>query len=158
MVVWYSEIMPTQKAITESFHVILYDALEVKESLRRAELPLNSYIVMGGASLVLRGIKRATADIDVLVSDSLFSNLLTRPNASRRGRLIELEIEPTELPTLQAIPGYEQPVPIFYNDLKENIEWVDAFPCTPLAIVRASKGALNRQKDLEDIAAIDSFT
>ncbi|HUC88297.1 MAG TPA: DUF6036 family nucleotidyltransferase [Candidatus Binatia bacterium] len=149
--------MPTRKAITESFHVILYDMSEVKESIKRAELPSNSYIIIGGASLVLRGIKRTTADVDVLVPDALFKSLLDRPHATSRGALIELEIEPFELPTVQAIPGYKEPVPVFYDDLQDRVEQVNDCPCAPLSIVRASKEALHRHKDLEDIASIEHF-
>lgn len=54
---------------------------DVSASLRELSMPYDEYYVIGGANLVLRGIKDYTTDIDVLVSDRLFNELGTHPDA-----------------------------------------------------------------------------
>lgn len=48
---------------------------EVINQLRKLQLPKNEYYVLSGASLVLRGIRERCSDIDLCISEELFSKI-----------------------------------------------------------------------------------
>lgn len=48
---------------------------EVINQLRKLQLPKNEYYVLPGASLVLRGIRERCSDIDLCISEKLFSKI-----------------------------------------------------------------------------------
>lgn len=51
------------------------DKQEVIKQLRDLNLPKDEYYVLSGASLVLRGICEECSDIDLCISEELFSSV-----------------------------------------------------------------------------------
>ncbi len=144
-----------------------YDAIVA--TLGYLALPSDEYFVLGGANLVLRGIKELTGDVDMLVTESVFANL-------RRRRGAEIHQPPRSAVILGAdnttvwVKHTRTPVPVSattrlgdnyypmsFESHKDKTELVDGFPCLLLEEVRKSKGALQRDRDLEDLQLIADY-
>lgn len=133
--------------------------------LERAE-----YFIIGGANLVLRGIKKVTADIDMLVSEKTFEALKKKDGsevkaAPKRAQLrgatnTTVWVRNTQLlvpvsATTEMGDGY---FPMSFDDKRSDTELVQDIPCLGLDDVIAAKVALGRTKDLVDLQAIEEFT
>ncbi len=139
------------------------------ETLYEVGLPEEVYIVLGGANMVLRGIKPTTQDIDMLVSEEGFELLRSRPTSSIKRPPERAQVLGATNPTVW-IHDNKTPLPIsatqtlgdgYYPmtfwESKGKSEAVRGIPCIKLEEVIESKKALQRPKDINDLNAISSF-
>jgi hypothetical protein len=143
---------------------------DIHWTLGRLSMPVNSYFVLGGANMVLRGIKRQTTDIDVLVSDNLFAELGQRPDAEiknppksaiERGAsntTVWIHSTETALPLSATTALGDGCYPMSFESHRDRVEMVDGVPCSLLEDVIAAKASLQRFKDLRDLRRIEVFT
>ncbi len=145
---------------------------DVLDTLYALDLPADEYFLVGGANMVLRGVKKHTRDIDSLVSARLFDQLvemegvrLKDPPKMARDHGASNQtvwLERTDLPipftaTTSMGDGY---FPQSFDMYRDRVEIVEGFPCVELDVVRASKLAIQRPapaSDMLDIRAIQKF-
>lgn len=160
----YSESYPPEVPFQGSF-----EADRIIETMRELRLRRSQYIVIGGATLVLRGIKQYTPDIDMLVSPGLFESLGSREGVDHRPAPRSAILRGATNTTVWfRSTRHRMPVsattsmgggyyPMSYGDHKENAEVVRGINCLPLADVRAAKEALQRENDVRDLAHIARY-
>lgn len=143
---------------------------KIIETLHYLRLLPDEYIIIGGANLVLRGIDTATSDIDMLVTDEVFTRL-------KRMRGSEVKDPPVSAQANGAVnktvwvSNYRTPVPISattemgdgyypmsFESHRQYVEVVNAFPLLGLDQVAEAKAALRRPRDLEHLRKIAQFT
>lgn len=142
---------------------------EIIATVDNLKLPINEYFILGGANLVLRGIKHSTPDLDVLVSDALFASLqevdgaeIKQPPkpAIMRGATnttvwVKNNMTPVPLSATTSLgDGY---YPMSFESHKDKVEIVNGIPCISLEEVIAAKSALQREKDILDLADVGHF-
>lgn len=143
------------------------DIHDILSTLQVMDLNPEHYFVIGGANLVLRGIKPTTPDIDALVSGELFRELasdqrtrMKQPPAMARyagANNATVWIESSELAvpfsaTTRLGDGY---YPMSFEDHKSRTELVQGVPCSLLRCVYEAKKALQRPSDILDIPRIE---
>jgi hypothetical protein len=129
------------------------------------------FFVIGGANLVLRGIRKVTEDIDLLVSDDAFSAMesmngsrlkLPPKRAISQGATnssVWINTSWTRAPISAAKEMGDGYFPMSYSRYFEvECDYIEGHACVPLEDVLGSKLAIQRRKDLEDIEAIAKFT
>lgn len=89
------------------------ELLKLVESL---DIPKDEYYILGGGSLVMFGIKDTTADLDLCVSEELFTRLKEAYKLEEKDKnecgfyrisdLIEVISNPKEKFTMEKIDGY----------------------------------------------------
>jgi hypothetical protein len=134
-------------------------ATDVIEKVKRLNLPLGKYSVIGGASLAVRGI-RETRDLDILVIPELFDELhrqgwpLDKAYESRwsrkRLKVKDVEIYPDFLLEKQNV---------FIDVLKliDESDLIDGIAFQPLNHLKVCKLDCERKKDAEDVMLIESY-
>lgn len=139
------------------------------ESLYELGIPEEGYVVIGGANLVLRGIRGTTEDIDILVSDELFTDLSNHPLAKIKKPPLEAQLNgATNESVWVKSEGLYLPVsatqsmgdgfyPISFDESKPRSEVVKHVPCASLEEIIKSKQHLRRVKDIGDLALISEF-
>lgn len=162
-VTYYERTQPTEP-------LPLRDKDAILETLYELGLPEETYVVIGGASMVLRGIKTHTEDLDMLVSEGSMRALAETPGASIKNpplraryrgatnNTVWVKNQFTPIPvsaTDELGDGY---YPMSFDGIKDRAEMVSFVPCLPLEDVVKSKEALQRPKDIADLQAIAAFT
>ncbi len=139
----------------------------VHEALYEIGLPEDHYIVVGGANMVLRGIKQTTEDVDILVSQEAYNVLATRSevqtkNPPARARYmgatnttLELHVSPHHLPVSATRSLGDGWYPLVFENCWLTTERVGFVPCLSLDDVIGSKKAIRRPKDIEDLRLIE---
>lgn len=128
------------------------DREAVLAEIRALGLPPDRYVVVGGAALAVRGI-RDTADIDLVVTPSLFGEL------ERRGW--RRKVRPDGKPGLQhghAEAYLDVNCDAFsrsIEQLREKAEHLDGVPFVDLETLRGFKAGYGRPKDLRDLELIE---
>ncbi len=150
-------------------HLPLLGEDEILVTIDYLNMPTSDYFVIGGANLVLRGIKYSTPDLDVLVSDSLFESLqsvdssqIKQPpkpaimrGASNTTVWVKNDRTPIPLSATTSLgDGY---YPMSFESHRDRVETVQGVPCVSLEEVIAAKSALQREKDLLDLDDISRF-
>lgn len=111
---------------------------EIIRRLRDLKLPKNEYYVLSGASLVLRGIREICSDIDLCISEELFSDVKDR-----------LKMTPDKLNSCN-----------FYQ-LGDTLEIVvdkkDHFNLEDIKTILTFKESRNLPKDQQDITNIKKY-
>ncbi len=148
------------------------DIFETLDELN-ARLGENSgeFVIIGGANLVLRGIRRATVDLDVLVSEGAFESMKSMEGAQLKlppkralangatNTSVWLNTEWTKIPVSGATDMGDGYYPISYSMYDEvDLELVGGHALAPLDDVWGSKVALQRPKDLPDLHLIATET
>ncbi len=142
---------------------------KILQTFDNLSLPQDGYFVIGGANLVLRDIKPATPDVDMLVSSDVF-DILKRlrnsivkepPEAARlRGadnKTVWVKNDHTPVPisaTTMLGDGY---YPMSFESHKDRTELISGVQCLELDQVVLAKEALQRLKDVDDLEAIARF-
>ncbi len=118
-----------------------------EDELRALGLPAGEYVVFAGSALAAHGIREAT-DLDILVSDTLFDDLLSRyPDSVDEDNTDLLAIGNVELS--RRFPKTE--------GLIAEADIVDGYPVARLEAVMAWKRKKGRPKDIRDIGLIEAF-
>ncbi len=142
----------------------------VVESLNNLGLPIHEYIILGGANMVLRGIKSTTEDVDLLVSTNSFDELARRKDtilkapplpaqlmgATNQTAWIKTERNPLPISATDSLgDGY---FPMTFDEFFSRTELVSGLPCIKLDDLITAKEALQRPKDMADLRHIARFT
>ncbi|MBP0985418.1 MAG: hypothetical protein J6P39_00220 [Oscillospiraceae bacterium] len=114
---------------------------EFIEKLEGLGYPRSEYIILSGGSMLLRGLRKATADIDLSVSETLAEAL----DLKHRPTNWKGSFEPAEDVELKA--GMEG----------RDFDVVEGYQCQTLEDVLALKRSLMRPKDLPDIEIIEEY-
>jgi hypothetical protein len=142
---------------------------EILKTMDYLSLDGESYFVIGGATLVLRGIKRLTPDIDMLVSKDAFDQLANIDGAElhepplmaiARGadnKTVWIKNDSTPLPISATTTLGDGYYPMSFDSHQSETEIIDGINCVTLVRVIESKKAMQRPKDLEDLRAIARF-
>lgn len=131
----------------------------------------DEFVVIGGANLVLRGIKRTTVDVDILVSDGVFCTMSQIEGAKIKyppkraitngatNTSVWINTDWTNIPISGATEMGDGYYPIsyaMYDDV--DLELFGGHAVAPLDDVWKSKVALQRPKDLPDLYVIAKHT
>lgn len=144
-----------------------FDKPELHEAVFELEnsvqVSSSQYVVVGGASLVFRGIRPYTEDLDILIADDAQTILLAAGAykkelpylAVRRGDNnlslgMYLGAAAVPLSATTRLPG-NGTYPMTFDQVKETAELIDSIPCLNLDEMVASKTALRRDKDVRDL-------
>lgn len=126
----------------------------VLDELRDLDLPEGSYMVVGSGILDALGIRKA-ADVDLVVSDDVYNQLLesgwTKRIASNGSEGIEHGI-------FEAYDHWtDEGVVKKVDELLVDAEWVDGIPFNALARLALYKARRGRDKDLDDLKLIQRY-
>lgn len=117
------------------------DKNEYIKFLQKLNLPKNEYIILSGGSLLMRGIRKTTADLDLCISDKLAEQIdLYHMPKDEKGFYCPCK-------NVQMMNNY--------NNFKFDI--VDGYQCETLKSILDFKRQMSRPKDLVDIAKIEEF-
>ena len=159
--------------ITETLPNRTYDdIIETLDDLNeRLGAHEDELIVIGGANMVLRGLRRATTDVDILVSEGAFEEMkaiegaiekLPPKGALDRGATntsIWINTDWTKIPISGAVEMGDGYYPISYDAYDgDTLEVIGGHAVVPLDHVWGSKAALQRPKDIPDLMLIADAT
>ena len=116
---------------------------EIIRRLRGLKLPKNEYYVLSGASLVLRGIREICSDIDLCISEELFSDVKDR-----------LKMTPDKLNSCNFYQLSDALEIVVDKKDHFNLEEGDEFNLEDIKTILAFKESRNLLKDQQDIANI----
>lgn len=114
---------------------------EFMEKLEKLDLPRSEFLILSGGSLLLRGLREATADMDICVSEKLAAEL-----------------------DLASCPRDKDGCYVPFEDvqMKADMEGraydiIDGYRCQTLEDILERKRKWRRPKDLKDIAVIEEW-
>ena len=117
------------------------DRTEFIKRLEELDLPRSEFLILSGGSLLLRGIRQTTADMDICVSEELAKALdLENCPKDEAGCYVPFE-------DVQMKPDMEG----------RAFDVIEGFQCQTLDDILALKRRLMRPKDIKDIEAIENF-
>ncbi len=120
------------------------------EELRALRLPAGHYAIYGSGPLAARGI-RAAADLDIIVSKTLWAQLVSRYPAALREHPTRLAIGNLEL--YATWPPMDAHIPAMLAEAEE----IGGFPFVPLRYVMEWKQQRGREKDRRDLLLIREY-
>ncbi len=158
-----------------SEHLPLRGAEEIIDTLDQLNVRLGEFseefVVIGGANLVLRGLRNRTTDIDILTSVSAFEKMheldgalvkLPPKRAIAQGATntsVWINSSWTKVPLSAATDMGDGYYPMSYQQYDSvELERIEGHPIVPLDHVWNSKVALQRPKDLSDLQIIAEAT
>lgn len=133
--------------------------LDHLSAIRSLELPLGSYVIIGGSGLAVRGIRESN-DIDMVVTRNLFKELqdkgwpIDEPFKQKWNR-VRLKREPFEIFTDIYLKRSKQFIPA--DQLVKNAELVEGIPFLSVRDILFYKTDDPRPKDITDIALIADY-
>ena len=114
---------------------------EFIEKLNSFGFPRSEFVILSGGSLLLRGLREETADLDLSASEALVRSLdLKSCPKDEVGCYVPFE-------DVQMKPDME----------RRRFDVVEGFQCQTLEDILALKRRLMRPKDIKDIEAIENF-
>lgn len=126
---------------------------EIIDEVQSLDWPTDKFIVFSGAVLALHDI-RETSDIDIVVSDDLFSLCQEsdewKPGKQERQETAFLEKGIIEVASRLDWKDYSTTL----AEAKEREDIISGIPCMSLPDLLAFKQAMNRSKDRDDIMLI----
>lgn len=164
-----AERLPGYPVIRHEVSLPRLDKAAIHKTMGYLALPQQEYFVIGGANLVLRDIRKETVDVDMLVSQGIFDWLKKRRGAEiheppeqaiARGadnKTVWVKNARTPVPVSATTALGDGYYPMSFDGYREHTEIVEGVTCLTLEHVQASKEALQRPKDIEDLAAIADF-
>lgn len=153
-------------------------AVQMQDALDRLHLIENHSVIIGGAVLQLHGL-RQTYDIDILISQNFHDFIEVHNVFGREKRGYEkwshgfykpldvdrLPFDPqynSRSKTRLRLKGYlttgftDQKFPLTFEEALDNVDPTRGLPTLSLEKVKQWKQAIGRQKDLADIALIET--
>lgn len=114
---------------------------EFIEALEKLDLPKEQFVILSGGSLLMRGLREQTADLDLSASKQLAAALdLYQCPRDAQGLYTPFE-------NVQMKDDMER----FHFDV------IDGYQCETLEDILEQKRRWNRPKDQKDIAAIEAY-
>ena len=121
--------------------VINMNRQEYLEKLEGFGFPRSEYMILSGGSLLMRGMRRQTADFDLCVTEKLAEKLdLKSCPVDDKGCFVPFE-------DVQMTAGLED----------RDFDIIDGYKCETLESLLQFKRRLMRPKDLPDIEAIEAY-
>ena len=114
---------------------------EYLAELEKLKLPKTDYIILSGGSLLLRGLRDTTADLDLCVTETLAHN-------------ISLYDKPKDNHGFYALSDNCQMI-IAFNQIE--FDTVDGYRCESLKSILAFKKKNLRPKDIKDVENIEKY-
>ena len=119
----------------------MFNKKQYTDFLEKLNLPKSEYIILSGGSLLMRGIRKTTADLDLSVSNKLAEeiNLRHMPKDNK---------------------GFYTPyknVQMMDNFADIDFDIVDGFQCESIDSILEFKRKMSRPKDIIDIIKIEDF-
>lgn len=124
---------------------------EIIEILKKYNLPKEQYVILSGASLVLKDVKESAIDIDIVVTEQLEKFLLGKYDAK-----IEWHDEKSNK-DIYYINELNFSSNLQYILTNKEYEIIKGYPCQTLDSIIKLKQNLGREKDLKDIELINNF-
>lgn len=127
---------------------------ELINKILSLKLPENEYAAFGSVPLALLGI-RDSSDIDLIVSENIYNNLLNSgwvQNKWENGG-VYLEKDDFQVTRNWKFDQYNPDI----DKLIEDSVLISGVPCVKLEEVRKWKIAFGREKDLRDVNLIDEY-
>lgn len=131
-----------------------YRKMDIIHKVKSLNLPEGKYIVIGGASLAIRGIRK-TKDIDIFVSPEVYKEL--------KGKGYKEKVFPNgdttllkghfEIGTKFIFENYE----MNFSNLIKNVKVIEGVPFTSLEDELKFKKAMGRDKDIKDVELIETY-
>ena len=118
---------------------------ELLKKLEEYNLDKDEYMLLAGASMVLRGLKKETFDIDIAVSSDYYDYLLNN---------YECEFEVVNNSGCK-IYQIDNLLSFGTDHFNEDKDYILDFPCQRLEDILVLKKGLNRKKDQADIKKIE---
>lgn len=115
----------------------------IKESVSTLPLKVGDYCVITGTALVMHGIKEETKDIDISCTKEAFQALAAQGYPIKQGEFARKVI-------------YSEDVEIFEDWHSGDSTMIEGVPVASLESVIVMKKQLGREKDLSDIAKIET--
>ena len=114
---------------------------EFVKALQKLALPAEEYVILSGGSLLMRGLREHTSDLDLSASRKLAADLhLYQCPKDEAGLYMPFE-------NVQMMDDMET----FHFDV------IDGYQCESLEDILRQKRQWNRPKDQKDIAVIEAF-
>ena len=107
--------------------------------LEEMALPKDQFIILSGGSLLMRGLRDTTADLDLCMTKKLAQDIKLYDSPQDEKGLYN----PRE--NVQAMDDYDE----------KEFDLVDGYQCETLESILEFKKRLRRSKDLKDIAKIE---
>lgn len=120
---------------------------DILKILNKYNFNQKDYIVLSGASLVLQNIKEYTFDIDIAVSNELYSEILEKYNC-----LFEKQIDNYNIWFIDNIINFSNH---YYSETK--YMYLFGLQVQTIDSIFELKRNLNRLKDNQDIELIEAF-
>ena len=120
---------------------------DILKILNKYNFNQKDYIVLSGASLVLQNIKEYTFDIDIAVSNELYSEILEKYNC-----LFEKQIDNYNIWFIDNIINFSNH---YYSEAK--YMYLFGLQVHTIDSIFELKSNLNRLKDNQDIELIEAF-
>lgn len=114
---------------------------EFIEKLEKLDLPRSEFLILSGGSLLLRGLRETTADMDICVSEELAKTLdLANCPKDKDGCFVPFE----DVQMKADMAGRDYDI-------------VNGYKCQTLEDILAKKREWDRPKDRKDIAVIEQY-
>ncbi len=128
--------------------------------LKQLKLPNGQYTIIGGACLVIHGLRKGD-DIDMFVTKRLYNELLKRgwdEQWPRKGDppMLEAVVEGIAVHVFYNWQKREKWQPNVKKIIKEP-ELIEGFPFMPLELMYEWKSSVNRHKDRKDLELIKAY-
>ncbi len=124
--------------------------------VRTLKLPPGSYALFGSAPILVRGLREASNDLDLIIRPETWGELAVRPELTRKTHESGREYLEWEGHNIELYPFW-QPGEWGIAKLIDDAELIDGLPYVRLETVLAWKQRLARPKDVRDIALIEAF-
>lgn len=130
--------------------------MDLFERVKKFNLPIGQYAVFGSALLDVWGIRKAT-DLDIIVTLELYDQLKKDGWQEKQAHGFAILIkDDVNITTVQDKPTDGDYCPDRYQLIKEAV-LIKGIPFVRIEEVIVCKRAYNRQKDRDDIAAIENY-
>lgn len=114
---------------------------EYIQALEKLNIPKEEFIILSGGSLLMRGLRETTADLDLCVSKKLAGQIdLYNAPKDEKGFFVPFE-------NTQMMDDYDN----FSYDI------IDGYKCESLEDILAFKRKMMRPKDMKDIETIENL-
>ena len=118
---------------------------ELYRLVESLNIPVTEYCVLSGGSLVMHNIRENTNDLDIDITKKGF-------------KAIETNFSPKLVDEKKKLYKITDKIECFVdNNFENDIEIIDGYPCQSLLSIYKLKKKLNREKDQDDIIAIEKI-
>ncbi len=130
--------------------------MNVVEEIKKLNLSIDQYVVIGGSSLAVRGI-RETEDIDLVVSKDLLEEYKQKKEWHTHPRLDSSKEPGLTNGLVEMYPDIGYEVEDSFKKIRDKADIVEGIPVASLEDIIRIKETYKREKDLRDIELIKQY-